>query len=498
MLKIAENANPNYLASIEKITEVFPIEGADRLVRTVIGGFDMVVSKDMEPGDYVVYFPVETQICDKFLSRNNLYEFSEAHLNANYEYVQDLMTKANAATSADEAKELIAKVKSMCGFFSKKRRVRMLKLRGQYSMGFVIPVGALFHAYPELQIELNVNDDLVGTRFNMVGDEEICCKYIPLGKTPGENTHHTGDRGQWKKLMRKTIKRFDKLIEGQFTFHYDTKQLQQDIDILKPDDQITLTTKVHGTSVILANVLCNRKLTRWEKIKKFFGCKVQETEYSNIYSSRKVIKNRYINPKAQDYYSTDVWGSCNNVFSQFITPGMTVYGEIVGYCENSNTMIQKNHDYGCRPGQWKFMPYRITLTAKDGSKSEFNVVEVMEWVDYILMEFGNKPAYGGYKISDILMRMDMRFIGRVCEMYPNLTYDENWHANLLELMKNDKEMLGMELDEPMCKNKVPREGVVLRLLNDPIARAWKLKAKRHFALEAEQHDNGEVDMEEIN
>ena len=496
MLKIAENANPNYLASIEKITEVFPIEGADRLVRTVIGGFDMVVSKDMEPGDYVVYFPVETQISDKFLSRNNLYEFSEAHLNANYEYVQDLMTKANASMNADEAKELITKAKSMCGFFSKKRRVRMLKLRGQYSMGFVIPVGALFHAYPELQIELNVNDDLVGTRFNMVGDEEICCKYIPKQATP--NMHCNPKDGQWKKLMRKTIKRFDKLIEGQFTFHYDTKQLQQDIDILKPDDQITLTTKVHGTSVILANVLCNRKLTRWEKIKKFFGCKVQETEYDNIYSSRKVIKNRYINPKANDFYSTDVWGSCNNVFSQFLTPGMTVYGEIVGYCENSNSMIQKNHDYGCEVGQWKFMPYRITLTAKDGSKSELSVVDVMDWVEHILAEFGDQPAYSNYKISDILMRMDMRFIGRVCEMYPNLTYDENWHANLLELMKNDKEMLGMELDEPMCKNKVPREGVVLRLLNDKYARAWKLKAKKFYEMEAKQHDKDEVDIEEIN
>ena len=492
MLKIAEHANPNYLASIEKITEVFPIEGADRLVRTVIGGFDMVVSKDMQPGDYVVYFPVETQICDKFLSRNNLYEFSEAHLNANYEYVQDLMSKANASTNADEAKELIAKAKSMCGFFSKKRRVRMLKLRGQYSMGFVTPVSSLVHAFPELE---GINFvELVGTQFNMVGDEEICCKYIPKQSTP--NMHCNPRDGQWKKLMRKTIKRFDKLIEGQFAFHYDTKQLQQDIDILKPDDQITLTTKVHGTSVILAIVLCNRKLTRWEKIKKFFGCKVQETEYSNIYSSRKVIKNRYINPKANDFYSTDVWGSCNNVFSQFLTPGMTVYGEIVGYCENSNSMIQKNYDYGCEVGQWKFMPYRITLTARDGSKTELNVVEVMEWVDHILMEFGDQPAYGNYKISDFLMRMDMRFIGRVCEMYPNLTYDENWHANLLELMKNDKEMLGMELDEPLCKNKVPREGVVLRLLNDPIARAWKLKAKKFYEIEAKQHDNGEVDMEE--
>ena len=81
MLKITENANPNYLAKICKITEMNPIEGADRLMTTNIGGYDMVVSKDMKIGDTVVYFPVESAICEKFLGTNNLYELSEAHRN---------------------------------------------------------------------------------------------------------------------------------------------------------------------------------------------------------------------------------------------------------------------------------------------------------------------------------------------------------------------------------------------------------------------------------
>jgi hypothetical protein len=296
--------------------------------------------------------------------------------------------------------------------------------------------------------------------------------------------------------MRRTRERFDKLIEGQFEFHYDTKKLEGEIGNIRPDQTVSVSVKVHGTSVILSNILCNRKLTFWEKVKKFFGCNVQTKEYSNIYSSRKVIKNRYLNEGVQDYYGSDIWGCVNKAFERFLSPGMTVYGEIVGYIEGTTQMIQAKHDYGCEPGQWKFMPYRITLTAQDGSKSEFSVIEVAEWVDHILMEFGDQPAYGNYKISDILMRMDIRFIGRVDEMYPNLIYDENWHASLLELMKNDKEMLGMELDEPLCKNKVPREGVVLRLLRDKYARAWKLKSKRHYELEAKQHDAGEVDMEE--
>ena len=55
MLTKSENCNPNYLAKICKIEELYPIEGADNLLRTNIGGYDMVVSKDMQIGDVVVY-----------------------------------------------------------------------------------------------------------------------------------------------------------------------------------------------------------------------------------------------------------------------------------------------------------------------------------------------------------------------------------------------------------------------------------------------------------
>ena len=64
------------------------------------------------------------------------------------------------------------------------------------------------------------------------------------------------------------------------------------------------------------------------------------------------------------------------------------------------------------------------------------------------------------------------------------------------MMKDDKNMLGMELDEPLCKNKVPREGVVIRIEGDRFKRAWKLKCKRHYECEAKAHDNDEIDIEE--
>jgi hypothetical protein len=57
----------------------------------------------------------------------------------------------------------------------------------------------------------------------------------------------------------------------------------------------------------------------------------------------------------------------------------------------------------------------------------------------------------------------------------------------------------MELDEPLCtENKVPREGIVIRIDDDIKPRAWKLKTLRHYGKEAEENDSGEENIEDMN
>lgn len=495
MLNISKNANQNYLATICRIDELTPIPNADRLVKTVINGYDLVISKDSKVGDLVVYFPVETAINETFLGPNNLYELGECELNDNFLAVLSIKDALkNEMVGSERYNELSAQAKSMCGFFNKYGRVRILKLRGQYSQGFIAGVKSLEIAYPEL--EGTDWESLVGTKFDSVGTKLVCEKYIPSTSQPicqGDGQRHH------RKSMKK-LKRFDKLIPDQFVFHYDTTMLAERISIINPEDSVSVTIKVHGTSVILSKILCRKKLTMWEKIKKFVGFHVEDTVYDNIYSSRRVIKNRYINEnKGEDFYGTDVWGSCNNVFSKYIDEGMTIYGEIVGYCEGTNKMIQKDHDYGCKPGQWKFMPYRITGTNKHGMKYEYEVLKVMAWVDDVLEKYGNEIAYGNYKIKDVLMKMDLKYYGKLKDMYPGLDpSDGNFYKVLLEKMKNDKDRFGMELDEPMCKNKVPREGIVVRIVEDIYPRAWKLKTLRHYGIEAQENDGTEVNIEDAN
>ena len=71
---------------------------------------------------------------------------------------------------------------------------------------------------------------------------------------------------------------------------------------------------------------------------------------------------------------------------------------------------------------------------------------------------------------------------------------DHWHENVLEALKNEKKFLMEEL-EPMCNNKVPREGFVLRKCNDVIPEAWKLKCNSFKFREAKLIDSGEVDIE---
>ena len=234
---INEQNGVNYLATICKVGEVFPIEGADRLVKTVINGFDIVISKDHKPGDIVVYFPVETSICEQYLSANNLYEMGEFERNSNAEDVKNILIKSESLPDDDtEGKlALLNEAKSKCGFFNKHGRVRILKLRGQYSQGFIATVDSIVNFDNTLS---DVDwESMIGCKFNQIGDIEFCKKYIPFVK---ERTAHVkGDQSLWKRRMRK-LKKFNRIRDDQFAFHYDSKHLEDEYIVEGQDPNITI------------------------------------------------------------------------------------------------------------------------------------------------------------------------------------------------------------------------------------------------------------------
>ena len=465
---ISNDAHVNYLATICRIDNMTKMENSDHLYLSVINGFNIIISDDFHIGDIVLYFPVETIICSKFLSKNNLYSINDYDLNDNY-------SEVDAIKDADPIK-----AKSMVGFFNRNGRVRILKLRGQYSQGFICRIEDLAK-YDKSLKDIDY-ESWVGISFDEVNGEKFCWKYIPEEKKT--LTPH-------KKVNRrnKKLKRFDRLVPEQFSYHYDTKQLGPAIHEINPNAIISITTKLHGTSAIFSNILTYRKLSLFEKIKNFFGFKVNKEEYGYVYSSRSVIKNRYITKKdPKSFYGQDIWGKVAEVINKYIPNGMTVYGEIVGYLDGSTTMIQKDHDYGCTVGCWKFMPYRITQIDENNDKTEWNVNLVYNWTIGLI---NNHP-----ELKNRIMPLNILYYGPAKDLYKDIENSEHWHEDFLQRLKVDKNFY-MELDEPLCKHKVPREGIVIRVEDDLFPRAWKLKTLRHYGKEAEQHDRGEVDIEEV-
>jgi hypothetical protein len=503
MFTKSEKIKLEYCAQIVKIGELYPIEGSDFLMKTYIGGaYQVVVGKDtVKTGDIMVYCKLETAINKDFLSINNQFELSERELNANYEDVQKLIDEGKE----DEAKKLV-------GYFNKHGRVRIVKLRGCASEGCLFPIESIAKWNPNILkynfeqcFTPNKDGIVVPFEFDTIDNVLFIETYIP--PIPQNNQQKDGLSRKERKRGKKLLK-LNRMVEGQFAFHYDTNQLKDNLWRFTPDTLVDITVKEHGTSFICGNVLTKRYLkenflqksirelkNNYKKLLSSIDHKKREltlpkfvVEYGEVTSSRGVIKNQYLNKDVgKGFYKVDIWTEYGNIVYPLLKEGMTLYGEIVGYVSNSTTMIQKGYDYGCKVGKNILMPYRITETDADGNHKEWNVQEVYDWTINLL---NNHP-----ELKEKIKPITILYHGRIGDIYNDIQETENWNQELLTKLENDKINFGMELNEPMCKTKVPREGVVIRIVNDVKPEAFKLKTVSFKMREAKQVDAGEVDME---
>lgn len=239
----------------------------------------------------------------------------------------------------------------------------------------------------------------VGTEFDVVYDAKyqkdmtLCTKYICTSamkqmrqSTPKKKLSF------FEKIFSKFNKKKSILIEGQFNFHIDTPHFAKNVHRLNLDDHISITQKMHGTSFVASKVLTKKKLSFKEKAAAFCGVQVIDSEYTNLYSSRKVIKN--LNSGQSSYYKVDIWELVNKKIVDSLRPGMSVYGEIVGYIPNGG-YIQKNYDYGCEKDKYNFYIYRITTTDPQGHVLEWSWEQIKAWCN--MTGFNHVPElFNGY------------------------------------------------------------------------------------------------------
>lgn len=102
------------LASIRKIDEIRPIEGADAIECAVVGGWTVVVKKgEFKPGDVGVYFEIDSWVP---------------------EWIAPFLVKGAEPRKYNDVPG---------------ERLRTVKLRGQLSQGLLIPIKDLAHHFPE-------------------------------------------------------------------------------------------------------------------------------------------------------------------------------------------------------------------------------------------------------------------------------------------------------------------------------------------------------------
>lgn len=436
MLKISENASKNYLAKIVKLQGVRKHSNADKLQCVTIDGCNVVTGMDAKDDALYIYFPVESALNKEYLSWSNSFE--------------------NKEMNADQEKK---------GFFSRHGRVRAIKLRQERSEGYIIPVADLSLWLTEKTgSKVSFGEKDVNTEFDYFDDVQICEKYVNREVLKKQALAGKKD----KKAVRQS-----KFVDGQFRLHIDTSHLSKNSHKISPNDVISITNKLHGTSFVVGNVLCKKPLNWLEKVLKKVGVNVVDTHYDLVYSSRKVVKNSYNdNSNKVHFYGYDLWNEISKVLEPYLTEGLTFYGEAVGFTKDG-AYIQKGYDYGCAPGEFKVFIYRITSTNHSGKVFEFSARQAKDFCNKFGLNYVPEYYYGYAK-----------------DLFPEVSVTEHWNENFLtELTENY-----LEKDCEICVNKVPGEGIVLRR-EDLEIDVYKHKSFRFKQYESEQLDSGEVDIE---
>ena len=172
-----------------------------------------------------------------------------------------------------------------------------------------------------------------------------------------------------------------------FGVYYKFPNLKNVAGMFTEEDLVEITRKIHGTNARYG-IVKKKKISIWDKVKRFFGNEWVEYEY--VYGSHNVEKGS----DSQGFYDTDVWRTVAenyeireklwSLFKQYkdyynIEEGIVIYGEIYG------EGIQKNYDYGLK--DIEFAGFDVTINGGycDSARTRdifFNVLE-LPYVPYL-------------------------------------------------------------------------------------------------------------------
>lgn len=341
--------------------QVVPHPNADRLKIVHAAGFN-VISTSVKDGELCIFFPSDGQFSHEYLYENSEYRHSDLNKDPNKK-----------------------------GYFEDNRRIRMIRLRGEWSEGYIAPLSSV--AYTGVDLTTLTE----GFTFTSLNGREICDKYYSKATQEA-----IGNREKVKKKLDYEVKGFYK--------HFDTKQFKavarrmDELDFTK--NIVSISVKMHGTSGRTGYLPVTFEVNTGFKgfLNRFLpeNWKFMATEYKWISGSRNVDYNPFrelsdpYRARAQKIISErcEDFAAAHPSFKYNELPNITFFYEIVGYDgqkplfshnlskedkkEEIGKLIYKNfgdnihYTYGWRQGESEFYIYRITIGERELNSSEMN------------------------------------------------------------------------------------------------------------------------------
>ena len=462
-----------YCGYVTTLKNVRPHSNADRMKLADCFGNTICVGIDAAEGEIGVYFPTDGQLSVEYCTKNDLVRRKDENGNPAGGYLDP-----------------------------EKRNIRAIKLRGEKSDGLFMPLSSFAYT------GVNPDEWTIGTPITVVNGHEICQKYIP-------RTKHSGSAGNGGV---KHISKSKAPIAPLFYEHKDTEQLAYNLAAFKPDDEIEITLKMHGTSQRTAHtkVLTGFKRTIWDKLFRREGTPIYDWGY--VTGTRRVVLDDF----AGGFYGSNEFRKQHaDFFEGKLWKGETVYYEVVGFTHTGAPIMtsadnKKINDkefaktygketvfsYGCtasgyhptldsEPNSWPksdIYVYRMTMANEDG--------EVVEYT----------PDFMRYRCELMGVKTVPVFWKGIIPQEPAIPHPDYCHTsdmisdkmmkcNAGEYVKYIAEQF-YDGPDPIGKTHV-REGVVVRILNRPTFTAYKHKNFSFKVLEGLIKDTAETpDIEE--
>lgn len=202
MTKYTLTGAENYAAQIVVVRNLVDLPGLDNLKGLSVSGFTALVPKTTQVGDTLAVFPAGSALSTEFAGSHNL--FRHSNLNADPDAV---------------------------GYLEDSGRVKALKLRGHVSSALALPIDG-----PE------------GTLFDTIDGTVVSKKWV--------NPNHR-EQTQGQKSVR---------VSFDLPEHFDTASWFRSAHLIDPDTYVTVTQKLHGSSVRIGRVAVEREPTWLEKV----------------------------------------------------------------------------------------------------------------------------------------------------------------------------------------------------------------------------------------